>query len=76
MAAFDTNVYLDQEPGDIAEQFVGLKKDDLKALGQHFNLDVKAALKKAVTQNDIADLLMSENIIEEGSVEIPVVVTC
>ena len=33
---------------EIAEQFLTLKKDDLKALGKHLNLDViKAAMKKA-----------------------------
>ena len=73
MAAFDPSVYLGQESDEIAGQFLTLKKDDLKALGKHLNLDVKAAMKKAVIQKIIADHLMSENIVEEGSIEIPVV---
>ena len=73
MAAFDPSVYLGQESDEIAGQILTLKKDDLKALGKHLNLDVKAAMKKAVIQNIIADHLMSGNIVEEGSIEIPVV---
>ena len=75
MAAFDPSVYLGQESNEIAGQFLTLKKDDLKALGKHLNLDVKAAMKKAVIQKIIADHLMSENIVEKGSIEIPVVVS-
>ena len=75
MAAFDPSVYLGQESDEIAGQFLTLKKDDLKALGKHLNLDVKAAMKKAVIQRIIADHLVSENIVEEGSIEIPVVVS-
>ena len=75
MAAFDPSVYLGQESYEIAGQFLTLKKDDLKALGKHLNLDVKAAMKKAVIQKIIADHFMSENIVEKGSIEIPVVVS-
>ena len=75
MAAFDPFVYLGQESNEIAGQFLTLKKDDLKALGKHLNLDVKAAMKKAVIQKIIADHFMSENIVEKGSIEIPVVVS-
>ena len=75
MAAYDPSVYLGQESYEIAGQFLTLKKDDLKALGKHLNLDVKAAMKKAVIQKIIADHLVSENIVEEGSIEIPVVVS-
>ena len=73
MSAFDPSVYLGQESYEIAGQFLTLKKDDLKALGKHLNLNVKAAMKKAVIQKIIADHLMSENIVEEDSIEIPVV---
>ena len=75
MAAFDPSVYLGQESYEIAGQFLTLKKDDLKALGKHLNLDVKAAMKKAVIQKIIADHFMSENIVEKGSIEIPVAVS-
>ena len=60
MEAFDLSLYLGQESNERTDQFLTLKKDDLKALGKHLNLNVKVAMKKAVIQKIIADHLMSE----------------
>ena len=69
MAAFDPSLYLGQESNEIAGQFLTLKKDDLKALVKHLNLDVKAAMKKAVIQKAILNHLTSENVLEERYVD-------
>ena len=66
MVAFDPEVYLKQEADEIAEQFLTLKKDNLKALGKHLKLVFDAKMLKADIQNAIVDHLVSENIIEEG----------
>ena len=69
--ALDPKVYLEQEVSEIAEQFLTLKKKDLMVLGQHLELEVKPAMKKAQIQEVVLGHMMEEEIIEEGSVDLP-----
>ena len=70
-AALDPKVFLEQKAGDIAQQFPTLKKNELLALGQHLELEVRAAMKKAEIQEVVLGHLIEAEIIEEGSVKIP-----
>ena len=72
MVAFDPEAYLKQEADEIAEQFLTLKKDDLKALGKHLELMFDAKMLKDDIQTAIVNHLVSENVIEEGCVDPPV----
>ena len=72
MVAFDPEVYLKQEANEISKQFLTLKKDNLKALGKHLKLVFDAKMLKADIQNAIVDHLISENVIEEGYLDLPV----
>ena len=69
MSAFDPEVYLKQEADEIAEQFLTLKKDDLKALGKHLKLVFDAKMLKADIQNAIVDHLVSEISLKKATVE-------
>ena len=68
MVAFDPEVYLKQEADEIAEQFLTLKKDDLKALGKHLKLVLVANMKVNI-QKAILNHLTSENVLEERYVD-------
>ena len=69
--ALDPKVYLGQKVSEIAEQFLTLRKKDLMVLGQHLELEVKPAMKKAQIQEVVLGHMMEEEIIEEGSVDLP-----
>ena len=69
--AFNPETYLKQDAAEIAQQFLTLKKKDLMALGQHFKLEVKIAMRRAQLQEVVLEQLVDEEIIEDGSVDIP-----
>ena len=68
--AFNPETYLKQDAAEIAQQFLTLKKKDLMALGQHFKLEVKIAMRRAQLQEVVLEQLVEEDIIEDDSVEI------
>ena len=71
MASFDPETYLSQTPDQVADQFLTLKKNELLILGDHFELELEAAMRKAEIQRDVLQCLISEDIIEEFAVELP-----
>ena len=69
--AFNPKEFLELEKNLIVQQFLTLKKDDLIGLGQELGVEVQAKMRKSELRDLVLSGLIQEELIDEGSVEIP-----
>ena len=74
MEVFDAKTFLKQKEDEIVRKFLTLRKNELIALAQNLQLEIKNAMRKFEIQRVMMNYLVEEEIVSEDKIGIPDVI--